>query len=99
MMQITAEQKLQALALKFYQGHQWQPKAGDYYTTSRADFELYRVVKVETGVVYTEYCTNPGEISEWPETEFTKYGFGPKRVYVPAGLVIHKEEKEQEQTA
>lgn len=84
---LTAEQKLQALALKFYQDHQWVPKAGDYYTSSRADLELYRVVKVEGGVIYTEYCASPGELAEWPEAEFTQNGFGPRRVYVPAGLV------------
>ena len=86
-MQLTVESKLQALALRFYQDYHWMPKAGDYYTTSRADLELYRVVKIESGVVYTEYCSSPGELSEWPEPAFTKEGFGPKRVYVPAGLV------------
>lgn len=81
---LTAEQKLQALSLRFYQGLAWVPKAGDHYTTSRADLELYKVVSVEDGIVRTRYCDNKTDtISSWPAEEFTSSGFGPKRVYVP----------------
>lgn len=80
---LTSNQKLNALALRFYQGTPWEPKSGDYYTTSRADLELYRVAKIENNIVYTEYCTRPGQYTEWPESEFTLIGFGPKRVWVP----------------
>ena len=82
---LTHQQKLEALSLRFYQGMQWAPKAGDYYTTSRADLELYQVVSVAGGVVRTRYC-DPAQspaISEWSEDKFVNAGFGPKRVYVP----------------
>jgi len=77
---LTYSQKLNALAHRFYQGAEWRPRSGDYYTTCRGDLELYRVAKIENGVVYTEYCTRPGVYSEWPESEFTSQGFGTKRV-------------------
>ena len=82
---LTYQQKLEALSLRFYQGLAWLPKAGDYYTTSRADLELYQVVSVEDGFVKTRYCdtSKTDAISSWPEDEFTTGGFGPKRVYVP----------------
>lgn len=80
---LTYQQKLEALSLRFYQGMAWSPKPGDYYTTSRADLELYQVVDVDGGKVKTRYCCGSTVISEWPEDEFTTGGFGPKRVYVP----------------
>jgi len=81
---LTEQQKLHSLAARFYQELEWVPKEGDYYTTSRADLELYRVVDIKDGKVFTEYCTNPGlNIAEWDQSEFTTGGFGPKRVYVP----------------
>ena len=82
---LTYSQKLEALSLRFYQGMTWNPKAGDYYTTSRADLELYRVVKVEDGMVKTQYCDqrNTDAVASWPVEEFTSAGFGPKRVWVP----------------
>ena len=82
---LTHQQKMEALSLRFYQGMLWTPKAGDYYTTSRADLELYRVVAVEGGMVKTQYCdqSKSSAVSSWPEKEFTSEGFGPKRVWVP----------------
>lgn len=82
---LTYQQKLEALSLRFYQGMLWTPKSGDYYTTSRADLELYRVVAVEGGMVKTQYCdqSKSSAVSSWPEKEFTSEGFGPKRVWVP----------------
>ncbi len=82
-MKLTPEQKLEALAARFYQGLEWSPKAGDLYTTSRADLEVYRVVDVAGGVVTTEYTENGSGPSEWPEAEFLTDGFGPNRVWVP----------------
>ncbi|MBN8294586.1 hypothetical protein JI664_21615 [Rhodobacter sp. NTK016B] len=82
---LTYEQKLEAMSLRFYQGMTWTPKAGDHYTTSRADLELYQVVSVDEGVVRTRYCdtSKSEELSSWPVDEFTAAGFGPKRVFVP----------------
>lgn len=86
---LNPNQKLQALAYRFYSDQKWKPEAGHYYTTSRADLELYRVVDIKDGKVYTEYCTLPGVLSEWPEEEFTEHGFGPKRVWVPQFIFDH----------
>lgn len=85
--ELTMDQKLSALSARFYGDLVWVPKEGDHYTTSRDDLELYRVVKIEDGKIYTEYCNNPGNLAEWDEAGFTTEGFGPKRVYVPEYLV------------
>jgi hypothetical protein len=82
--ELTEQQKLLAMAARFYQGIEWEPKAGDYYTTSRADLELYQVTDVREGKVYTNYCGTPTpEDSEWDQDGFTTEGFGPMRVWVP----------------
>lgn len=80
---LTAQQKLEALALRFYQGRHWKPLPGHYYTTSRADLELYRIVKIEDGKIFTEYTTSPGVLCEWAEVGFTTEGFGIHRIWVP----------------
>lgn len=82
-MKLTPTQKLHALAYRFYQDAEWSPTAGDYYTTSRADLELYQIVSIEKGTVSTRYTEGTDAISKWPEQEFTAAGFGPKRVFVP----------------
>lgn len=84
---LTAEQKLLALKLRFYDDMEWRPKAGDYYTTSRNDLELYKVVEIKMDYwVYTNYC-DPAKTteqpSEWLVSHFTKSEFGPRRVWVP----------------
>lgn len=81
--QLTADQKLKALALKFYSGYVWVPKEGDYYTSSRDDLELYRVIKIEDGKIYTEYCGKTCPFAEWDVQSFTNVGFGVHRVHVP----------------
>lgn len=83
---LTERQKLAALALKYYQGFNWEPKEGDYYTSSRADLELYRIAIIQDGIVSTEYCRNhdvPSVRAAWDLDGFTTSGFGPRRVYVP----------------
>ena len=52
---LTAEQKLQALSSKYYDGLGWQPKKGDYYTTSRNDLELYQIVDENETTFFTNY--------------------------------------------
>lgn len=85
--ELTPMQKLHALGFRFYQGdtqnNGWKVKAGDYYTTSRPDLELYRVVSVAGGKVTTQYCANPAVTTEWDEYNFLTEGFGPNRVRVP----------------
>lgn len=83
MSKLTYQQKLDALAYRFYQGARWVPKAGDFYTTSRADLELYQIVDIKDGVVLTRYTEGSDTISKWPEDGFLTEGFGPKRVFVP----------------
>lgn len=80
---LTVDEKLEALALKYYQDYQWIPKAGDYYTTSRNDLELYLVVDVTDEHIYTRYCDpqKGNKVSQWKKTEFLT-DFGLKRVYV-----------------
>lgn len=90
MAKLTHQQKLDALAYRFYQGGAWEPKAGDFYTTSRADLELYQVVSVEDGVVRTRFTEGSDAIAEWPEGEFQTDGFGPKRVFVPEWVICAK---------
>lgn len=82
-MKLTAEQKLEAMAHRFYQGAEWTPKAGDLYTTSRADLEVYRVIEVRDDIIITDYTENSAGTSEWPASEFLTEGFGPLRVWVP----------------
>lgn len=79
-------QKLEALAYRFYQFGIWTPKPGDLYTTTRADLELYEIVEIRDGSVFTRYRdTDKSEvISEWLEEEFlSPETFGRARVWVP----------------
>lgn len=80
------KQKLAALAFKYYSRYQWEPKAGDYYTTCRDDLELYRVVDVTDTDIITNYCdaSRSTGTSTWPRDEFLSPDtFGYARVYVP----------------
>lgn len=83
---LTAPLKLQAMALRFYQGYEWQPKSKDFYTSARSDLELYQIVEIKDDMVKTINCEFPEVQSEWPLSEFTQSGFGPYRVYVPSSL-------------
>lgn len=86
--ELTLKQKLDALALKYYSFYQWNPKAGDFYTTSRSDLELYQIVDIRDGKVYTKYLVGSDVISEWPENEFLSLEtFGRCRVYVPEWIL------------
>jgi hypothetical protein len=81
---LTLNQKLGALAHKYYQHAQWNPKVGDYYTSSRNDLELYQIIDEDDSHFHTIYCSNPeGERSKWLKEEFTTQGFGLNRVHVP----------------
>lgn len=85
---LTHQQKLDALALKYYSFYRWEPKAGDYYTTSRSDLELYQIVDIRDGKVFTKYLVGSETLSEWPEEEFlSPETFGGRRVYVPSWIL------------
>lgn len=83
---LTAEQKLEALALKYYNCLTWEPKKGDYYTTSRSDKELYQIVDENENSFFTNYCDKEkfpdSENAEWSKQSFLQ-DFGERRVYVP----------------
>lgn len=80
----TSDMKLQSIAQKYYLGGiEWIPKAGDYYTSTRADLELYQVVKVTDTQIFTRYVKHDSEIAAWDKDGFTCEGFGINRVHVP----------------
>ena len=86
--QLTERQKLQALADRFYNcvANPWQPQKGDYYTTPRADLELYYIIAESEHHFFTVYCdtskygdgVNP---AKWLKSEFLT-GFGENRIQV-----------------
>lgn len=86
--QLTERQKLQALADRFYNQsvNSWVPKVGDYYTTPRADLELYYIISEMTDYFFTVYCdtskyANGIAPAKWHKSEFL-VGFGLNRVEV-----------------
>jgi len=83
---LTEAQKLLALSLKYYQGQEWKPKKGDYYTTSRNDLELYQIVGESEDSFYTRYCDRECVDQKWIKSNFLK-NFGMKRVYVPIWIL------------
>mgnify|MGYP003407540240 CR=1 FL=1 len=87
---LTEKQKLEALSLKYYQNLKWEPEAGHFYTTARSDLELYYIVKIENGIVFTCYTRqynmsfpSATPMAEWALDGFTTEDFGPRRVWVP----------------
>lgn len=82
--ELTLEQKLEALSLKHYQGFAWNPKKGDYYTSSRNDLELYQIVDENETSFFTKYSTDidGSNLAEWTKEEFL-IDFGVNRVFVP----------------
>lgn len=81
--ELTYQQKLDSFAFKYYQDYQWKPKKGDYYTSTRADLQLYQIVDEDEGNFYTEYCHQPeaGRAS-WVKERFL-LDFGVRRLFVP----------------
>jgi len=82
--ELTVEQKIQALSSKYYDGLPWNPKKGDYYTTSRNDLELYQIVDENETTLFTNYCgeKKADEPHEWSKRKFLE-DFGERRVFVP----------------
>lgn len=84
--ELTKDQKLAAFAAKYYDGRKWEPKKGDYYTSTRNDLELYRIVDEDEENFYTIYCIG-GEDSHrepWKKSEFlSEDTFGGRRMWVP----------------
>jgi hypothetical protein len=86
---LTEYQKLLAFEYKYYNFISWNPKEGDYYTSTRADLELYKVVKITDDKIFTIYCSNPSNIFEWDRNSFLTEGFGLQRMYVPDFVFKH----------
>lgn len=80
--ELTKDQKLHALGHKYYSFAKWEPAIGDYYTTSRPDFELYQIMDIDECQIWTCYCTNRENLTSWPIDVFLKE-FGLCRVHVP----------------
>jgi len=80
---------LNALANKHYDNQKWKPKKGDYYTSSRADLELYKIVDEDDENFYTVYCNMENcEKSDWKKERFLQ-DFGLLRVHVPEWIFEH----------
>jgi hypothetical protein len=86
---LTEYQKLLAFQYKYYNFISWTPKESDYYTSTRADLELYKVVEITDDKIFTIYCTNPSNVSEWDKESFLTKGFGLQRMYVPDFVFKH----------
>lgn len=94
---LTPEQKLRAFHSRFYDRAGWVVKAGDLYTTTRSDLELYVVLDVKDGVVTTGrladdwtfaalvngYPVPEAKTCRWREADFVHHEFGPSRLWVP----------------
>ena len=82
---LTPNQKAAVIEYNFYNGRrEWVPKPFDYYTTPRADLELYQILEITDTVIKTKYCTDikSENVAEWPIAEFFT-GFGINRIHVP----------------
>jgi len=82
-------QKLHALANKHYSGQVWEPKKGDYYTSSRVDLELYQILEEDDNHFYTVYChVEECKQEPWVKEKFLE-DFGVNRVHVPEWIFEH----------
>ena len=83
----TLEQKIAALAMRFYQKMPWEPKVGDYYCLTREGTELFVINRTDGENFYIRrvYAPDQPEGSEmsdpWPIESFQS-GFGENRVWV-----------------
>lgn len=90
--QLTYKQKCQALSERFYNvvENPWQPKKGDYYTSTRHDNELYQIVDEDEEYFYTVYCDNDSVApAKWKKEIFLKE-WGLNRVYVAPHVLGNK---------
>lgn len=80
---IAPNQKLAALSLKYYQGYDWIPEVGHYFTLSRDDFELFKIISFDEEIeVFTVANCGNDEIFEVKKDDFLT-GFGENRCWVP----------------
>lgn len=81
-------QKIAALAMRFYQHLEWQPKVGDYYCLTREGLELFQIARTDGANFYiSKVLPEFFEMQDAWEIETFKQGFGDNRVWVhPAVL-------------
>ncbi len=91
-MTFSLQQKLAALAMRFYQHMKWEPKVGDYYCLTRDDLELFVINRSDGENFFIRNVYAPGQpegdelADPWPIESFQE-GFGDNRVWVhPAVL-------------
>jgi len=90
--ELDFEQKVEAMSLKHYDGYQWKPKAGDFYTTDRNDLELYQIVDEDEDHFCTNYCDHENRTDEpaiWLKDSFLR-DFGIHRCHITHELLIRK---------
>lgn len=88
---VTIEQKFLAMKLRYYDNQEWSPYVGDYYTSTRDDFELYKIIGTSYDNYLTQYC-DPLKQSDqpgyWNQKQFTTHGFGEKRLWIPNWILF-----------
>lgn len=99
-MELTVQQKLQAMELRFYSGVNWNPKKGDYYTLTRASlglevFQIQDETDADFGIIKV-WDTNGNHkienpLTYFPKDTFTTEGFGLSRVHLPEFIYKPKE--------
>lgn len=83
---ITDKQKLTAMAYRFYQNAKWEPKVGDYYTITRDDNQLCRIVGESETMFWVKLSWPDGQVSvasEFEKEGFATKDFGLNRIFVP----------------
>ncbi len=84
----TLEQKMSAIAFRFYQKAQWVPQVGDYYCLTRNGLELFVINRTDGENFFIRRVFAPGQpegdelADAWPVETFQQ-GFGENRVWVP----------------
>lgn len=76
-------QKLTAIHIKHYQGDEWLPQAGDFFTTLRADLALFQISKIDGRQVFVVSVDDGNQESAYDLGNFTSGGTGSLRVHVP----------------
>ncbi len=88
MLTFTLEQKMSAIAFRFYQKATWTPSVGDYYCLTREGLELFVINRTDGENFFIRRVFAPGQpegeemADPWPIASFQQ-DFGENRVWVP----------------
>jgi len=81
---LTCQQKLHCFGLKYFQNYEWKPEIGDYFTTTRADLELFQITRIEERNVFWINAKEPNSLEQRDDLSgFSCLGQGSIRLYVP----------------